>query len=97
MSKNRILRRLRFPLATLVAAAATAAIAGPTATESDFGNSVRHMIEQQTYDPRAAAQPAENPPTALDGERAAVVIKAYRTETDKSVKPDPPIYLREVR
>jgi hypothetical protein len=45
----------------------------------DFGDSVRHMIEQQTYDPRAAAQPPVEAPNRLDGARAEAVLKAWRT------------------
>lgn len=92
MSNNMTSPGLRFfSAAALLSGVVTVAVAGPTATEADFGNSVRNMIEQQTYDPKAAAQPAQNPPTMMDGERAAAALKVYRTQTEKPAKTDVPI------
>lgn len=47
-------------------------------TASDFGDAVRHMIQQQIHDPKTAAAPAVEAPNRLDGERAAAALKAYR-------------------
>ena len=56
---------------------------GMTRTEQDFGNSVRHMVEMQTYDPEASRRNSNEPPTALDAERAGTVLDTYRTEVGR--------------
>lgn len=55
----------------------------PVAVEEDFGNSVHHMIQAQTYDPEAARNPPADPPTELDGQKASEVLKAYRKDVAK--------------
>jgi hypothetical protein len=75
--------------AIVSAAALAAGVAGcataPTASEQDFGNAVRHMVQQQIYDPQAAAQPAADPPLAMDGARGEAALEAYRKQPQKPV------------
>ncbi len=66
---------------------------GMTRTEEDFGNSVRHMVEVQTYNPEAARRPSSEPPTEMDGERAGAVLETYRTEIGKPAEVDKPIVI----
>jgi type IV pilus biogenesis protein CpaD/CtpE len=56
---------------------------GMSRTEEDFGNSVRHMVKMQTYNPDAALLPSTEPQTEMDAERAGVVLETYRTEVGK--------------
>jgi type IV pilus biogenesis protein CpaD/CtpE len=51
---------------------------GPTATEQDFGTSVRQMIASQTANPQNPAD-AEPIPTG-DGQRIDNALKTYRSD-----------------
>jgi hypothetical protein len=66
--------------AKLMIPATLALLAGcestPTATEQDFGSSVRNMIEMQT------AQPGEEG-LGLDGQKAEAVLGIYREDVAK--------------
>lgn len=64
---------------------------GMTRVEEDFGNSVRHMVRVQTYNPDAAAHPSTEPPTEMDGERAGMVLDTYRSEVGKPAEVDKPL------
>ena len=55
----------------------------PTATEADFGNSVRQMIRAQTYNPDTLENPSREPVTGLDGEYAEAVVDAYKGDIAK--------------
>jgi type IV pilus biogenesis protein CpaD/CtpE len=66
---------------------------GMTRLEEDFGNSVRHMVRVQTYNPEAAERPSTEPPTEMDGERAGAVLEAYRTEVGKPGEVDKPLII----
>lgn len=55
----------------------------PRRTEADFGNSVRNMIAEQTYDPDAAARNAEQIPEGYDAELGENVMKVYRKDVAK--------------
>ena len=48
----------------------------PTATEQDFGSSVRNMIEMQTAQPGEEGQ-------GLDGQKAEAVLGIYREDVAK--------------
>lgn len=62
----------------LVAVASVAVLAGCASTrEPEFGSSVRHMVQGQEFDPA----PASEVMGAVDGEKASMAVKAYRTET----------------
>ena len=50
---------------------------GPTATELDHGNSVRHMLQAQSLNPAAS----DNAPVdASDAERIRNALDVYRTD-----------------
>lgn len=51
----------------------------PTATESDFGDSVRQMISAQTYDPGTLSEPPESAIDSTDGQMLEGALEAYRT------------------
>jgi len=55
----------------------------PTAVESNFGNSVRNMIEAQTYDPSTLSSPSTDVIESGDGQRLEAVLDAYRTDVAK--------------
>ena len=49
----------------------------PTATEADYGNSVRHMVQSQTLNPT----PADSSPVDIgDGVRSQNAIDVYRKD-----------------
>lgn len=50
-----------------------------------FGDSVRNMIEQQTYDANAAQAAPVAP--GMDGDKAADAMKAYRAPAKPSNQP----------
>lgn len=52
----------------------------PTPTERDFGDSVRNMIEAQTYDPSTLASPSTETVDSSDGRRLEAVLDVYRTD-----------------
>jgi hypothetical protein len=60
-----------------------ACVAEPTLTETNFGNSVRQMIEAQTYDPSTLRTPSTDPVDSADGKRLENVLEAYRTDVAK--------------
>ena len=66
-----------FVSAFLVAGCATTDT-DPSRVEDDFGNSVRHMVNAQIYDPVAAQNPPEAPPMGIDGVQAEAAIDVYR-------------------
>lgn len=51
--------------------------------DPEFGNSVRSMIREQTYDPSAPSGPLVG---SLDGQKAAQAIDAYHTEKKPAAK-----------
>jgi hypothetical protein len=55
----------------------------PVRVEQDFGNSVRHMVDAQTYDPHAAERAGTEPPTELDGQKGQRVLGTYRGDAAK--------------
>ena len=55
---------------------------GETATERDFGNSVRQMTQAQTLNPLPES-PAAAPTIDGDGERVDNVLEAYRENISK--------------
>jgi type IV pilus biogenesis protein CpaD/CtpE len=57
-----------------------------TATERDFGNSTRAMIQGQTADPMAAMVPDPDPIATGDGERLNTVIETYREPAPEATR-----------
>jgi hypothetical protein len=68
---------------TAVAALAAAGCADAP-SEADYGNSVKQMVEAQTYDPAASANPPEQPPLASDGARLDNALAVYRADVAKA-------------
>lgn len=66
-----------FPIAATLAACAS------TATERNFGASVRQMIEAQTYDPSTLTTPSTETIEDSDGRRLESVLQTYRTDVSK--------------
>lgn len=77
----------RVLIATITALSALAA-AGcvDTPTDADYGRSVSQMIEAQTYDPAAAANPPEQPPTTSDGARLKNALDNHRKDVALGVE-----------
>lgn len=75
---NRMFLRAKLVLGALVVLMAGCTSTDPVRVEQDFGNSVRRMVEAQTYNPAAAAHPPAEPPQGYDGAKAKRVIETYR-------------------
>jgi hypothetical protein len=54
-----------------------------TATEEDFGNSVRQMSRSQTLNPSTRSLPDPDPIDVGDGDRLNNVLEAYRQDVSK--------------
>jgi hypothetical protein len=67
---------------TALAALATAGCAD-TPSDADYGRSVSQMIQAQTHDANAAANPPEQAPAAGDGARLENALDAYRKDVAK--------------
>lgn len=65
--------------------------------EEDFGNSVRNMIQAQTYNPEAARNPPSEPPTVLDGPKGGKVLDEYRGDVSDPQQTERPIQLEILR
>jgi len=59
---------------------ATLAACAPTATEENFGVSVRQMIEAQTFDPSTLTTPSTETIEDSDARRLENVLETYRTD-----------------
>ena len=55
----------------------------PTQTQTNFGASVRQMIQAQTADPSTLANPPAEPIDGSDAKRIEAVLEAYRTDVAK--------------
>lgn len=75
----------RFLIATVTATSALAAAgcADTPATDADYGRSVSQMIQAQTYDSNAAANPPEQAPASGDGARLKNALDNYRKDVAK--------------
>ena len=51
--------------------------------DADYGNSVRQMVQAQTYDPATASNPAELAPEMTDGVRVKNALDEYRKDVAK--------------
>lgn len=67
-------------------AIATVAVAGCADTplsDADYGSSVKQMVQAQTFDPAAAANPPELAPEMTDGARLENALDVYRKDVAK--------------
>jgi PBP1b-binding outer membrane lipoprotein LpoB len=55
----------------------------PTLTERNFGDSVRQMIQAQTYDASTLESPSTEPVEGADGRRTENVLETYRNDVYK--------------
>ena len=69
---------LRIATSAALLALLTGCADEPQYIADDFGNSVHHMIEAQTYNPQAAQHPAAGS-GPLDGDKTAAAVKNYRS------------------
>lgn len=82
----------RILIGTLAALSALAAAGCADApSDADYGRSVNQMIQAQTYDANAAANPPEQAPVTSDGARLKNALDNYRKDVAKGaeVKSEP--------
>jgi hypothetical protein len=53
--------------------------------DADYGNSVRQMIQAQTFDPAAASNPPALGPDITDGARLEAALEIYRKDVAKGI------------
>lgn len=53
---------------------------------AEFGDSVRAMVDAQTFDPEAASNPPEAAPETGDGQRLENVVGGYRKDVARGVE-----------
>ncbi len=63
----------------------------PTGVAKTFGDSVRNMIEAQTYDPSTLSTPSTETIEGGDGQRVEAVLEVYRTDVAKPGAASAPI------
>ena len=74
----------RVLIGTVTALSALAAAGcADTPSDADYGRSVSQMVEAQTYDANAAANPPEQAPATGDGARLKNALDAYRKDVAK--------------
>jgi hypothetical protein len=69
--------------AAIVAASAISGCADTPRADADYGRSVEQMIQAQTYDPNAAANPPALAPESGDGARLQNALDVYRKDVAK--------------
>jgi hypothetical protein len=73
----------RLLIGTITALSALAAGCVDIPSEADYGSSVNQMIQAQTYDANAAANPPEQAPDSGDGARLKNAVDVYRKDVAK--------------
>lgn len=71
--------------ALAVAALLLSGCADTPLSDADYGESVRQMVQAQTFDPAAASNPPELPPEITDGARLAEALEIYRKDVAKGI------------
>jgi hypothetical protein len=66
-----------------VIAVLTASGCANTSSDEDYGQSVKHMVQAQTFDPAAASNPPEFAPEITDGARLQNALDVYRKDVAK--------------
>lgn len=82
MNHSKLSRHI--PLLTLLVAVLPGCATEPSATQKEFGSSVRHMISTQTYEPGDEV-------TGLDGEKSRGVLQSYREDIAKPGQVEKPV------
>jgi hypothetical protein len=86
-------RKLSSAVLVTLSLGLAACVAEPTLTETNFGDSVRQMIEVQTYDPSTLTAPSTDPADSSDGQRLENVLEAYRTDVAKPAAVNEPVVI----
>lgn len=71
------------PSAVIIATVAIGGCADTPLADADYGNSVRQMVQAQTFDAIAANNPPELGPEVTDGARLEKAIDIYREDVAK--------------
>lgn len=71
--------------ALAVVALLTAGCAETPLADADYGNSVRQMVQAQTFDPVAASNPPALAPDIADGPRLEKALEVYRKDVAKGL------------
>lgn len=79
---------------TLVSLAIGCASDPKQENDPEFGDTVRHMVRQQTFNTAVADNPPADPPQGLDGTRASAAFKAYREDVKKPSSGAQPVEIR---
>ncbi len=58
-------------------------ISGCATSDDDYGQSVKQMVQAQTFDPAAASNPPELAPEVTDGARLQNALDVYRKDVAK--------------
>ena len=75
-------RTATISIAPILAALLVAGCANQeTLTERNFGESVRNMIQAQTYDPSTLSNPSEEAIDETDGQMLEGALESYRSTT----------------
>ena len=77
------MKRLLVPLALAVVAAFAGCESETARVDSQLGKSLEHMIQAQTFNPRAAEHPLPYAPDAGDGQRLKNVLDAHRKDVPR--------------
>jgi hypothetical protein len=72
-------------IALVMVASAVAGCADTPVSDADYGRSVRHMVQAQTFDPAAASNPPELAPEMTDGARLKNALDVYRKDVAKGI------------
>jgi len=57
----------------------------PVSVEDDFGNSVRHLVQQQKLNPEASQNSADVKPAGMDGGSVLNAMDQYRSAQKRKV------------
>ncbi|HEY0685465.1 MAG TPA: hypothetical protein VGD45_24215 [Steroidobacter sp.] len=71
--------------ALAIVALLTSGCADTPLADADYGNSVRQLVQAQTFDPAAASNPPELAPEITDGARLQEALDIYRKDVAKGI------------
>ncbi len=87
MMKEKLQKRLvAITVLLALACLSSCTTSDPVKVESDFGNSVRHMVEQQKQTPAAGQHHSSDIPTGLDGDSAVISLDQYRSAQKRRIQ-----------
>lgn len=74
-----------YALALAIVPLLISACADTPLADADYGTSVRQMVQAQTLDPAAAANPPALAPEITDGQRLEQALEVYRKDVAKGI------------